>query len=165
MMRMPVRVAVMVGRTVVAVLPRNRFGRGQDKPPRLDPLGADQVIGQVADFEGGSAQQDDFQASLLVEMHVRRRDDPIEMMVLQVGQAASDPRHMMVINERDDPHGLAIVASDCFFDKRIPHQPAHGLATVGVAVHLAILVESLEKFTADRHAEPDEMVFQGNVLN
>ncbi len=60
--------------------------RGQDEPAGLDALGADQVVGQVADLAGGPAEQDHFQAALLVEMDVGRGDDPVEMVVLQIGQ-------------------------------------------------------------------------------
>ncbi len=73
---------------------RRRAGPRPDEPAGLDSLGADQVVGQVADLASGAAKQDHFQTALLVEMDVRRGDDPVEMMVLQVGQPARDPaRH------------------------------------------------------------------------
>ena len=67
---------------------RDGLGRGQDEAAGLDSLGADQVVGQVADLPSGTAEQDHFQAAFLVEMDVGRGDDAVEMMVLQVGQPA-----------------------------------------------------------------------------
>ena len=69
-----------------AVASGDGLGRGQDEPAGLDPLGADQVVGQVADLPRRAAEQDHFEAAVLVEMDVGGGDDPVEMMVLQVGQ-------------------------------------------------------------------------------
>jgi hypothetical protein len=94
-------------------------------------------------------------------MYVRRGDDPFEMMMLQVGQPARNPRDMMVIDEGDDSHRLAVIASDCFFDQRSAHEAADGLAPVRISMQLAIFVEKAEQISADRHTEPDQRVFHG----
>ena len=34
----------------------------------------DNVLGEMADLSGGAAQHGDFEAAMMIEMHVRRRD-------------------------------------------------------------------------------------------
>jgi hypothetical protein len=158
---MGVVVRMLLMRWPVAVPPGDGLGRGQHEPAGLDSFCADQVVGQVANCESRAAKQDHFQTALLVEMHVRRGDDPFEMMMLQVGQPARDPRDMMVVNQSDDTHSLAIVASDGFLDQRSAHEAADGLAPVRISMQLAIFVEEAEQISANRHTEPDQRVFHG----
>ena len=70
----------------------------------------------------------------------------------------------MVVDQGDDPHRLAVVVRDRFFDQGRAHQAADGLAPVGIAVQLAVLVEPPEQFAADRHAESDQGSFTGGLL-
>ena len=81
-----VRMMVMV-RMPFSVLSRNGLGRGENESPGLDSLCADQVVGEVADLSSWAAEEDHFQASLIIEMNVCSRDDMVKMMVLDVGQA------------------------------------------------------------------------------
>ena len=83
------RVRVLMPRLSRAVPAGDRLGRGEDEPAGLDALGADQVVGQVADLPRRPAQQDHFEAALLVEMDVGRGHDPVEMMMLQDRSAAA----------------------------------------------------------------------------
>ena len=84
-----VAVAVwMMMRRSVAILCGNGLGRGQDEPAGLHALGADQVVGQVTDVPGRTAEQNHFEAPFLIEMNVGRRDDSIEVVVLEIGQPA-----------------------------------------------------------------------------
>ena len=105
---------------------------------------------------GRAAEQDHFQAAVLVEMDVGRGHDPVEVVVLQVGQPPRDPRGVVVVDQGDDAHRLALVLGDHLFDQGRAHQAAHGLAPVRIAMHLAILVELLEQLAADRDAESDQ---------
>jgi hypothetical protein len=158
LMGMIVRMLVMVG-MVFAVPVRDGLCRGEHESSSLDALGADQVIGEVTNFFGRTAQQDHFQAALVIEMNVSRGDDLVEMMVLYVGQPPRDPADMMVVNQGHDAHRFAVVMSDCLFDQSCPHQAADSLAPIGIAVQLAITIEEAKQFSADRHAEPDQWVF------
>jgi hypothetical protein len=157
------RVRMVMGRIGTPVSSRDGLGRGEHEPPGLDSLGADQVISEVADLPGGAAQENHFQAALFVEMHVRRGNDPVKMMVLQVGQPAPDPRDVMIVDQGDDPHRLAVAVRDRFFDQCRAHQAADSLAPVGMTMKLAILVESAKQFSPDRDAEPDQRVFHGGL--
>ena len=70
-MRMVV-VAVVVGMsmTMIVVVIRDGRGGGKDQTAGLDPLGADQVVGQPPHEFGLAAKQDDFEAAGGVEVNV-----------------------------------------------------------------------------------------------
>ena len=68
---------------------------------------------------------------------------------------------MVVVDQGDDAHRVALVVSDDVLDQGSAHQTADRLAPVRVAVGLAVAIELLEQLAADRDAEPDEGVFGG----
>ena len=74
-------VVVRVGMSVVMAV-FDRHGRGQHQASGLDPLGADQAVGQLADDARPAAQEDDLQATVGVEVDVGRRHHPFEVLVL-----------------------------------------------------------------------------------
>src|SRR5262249_38843121 len=94
-------------------------------------------------------------------MDVGRGADPVEMMMLQVGQPARDPRDVVVVDQGDDSHRLALVVGDRLLDQGGAHQATHRFAPVGIAVHLAVLVEHPEQISPDRDAESDQGIFHG----
>ena len=57
-------------------------GRRQDELTRFDALGSDQSVGQCPDRLAGSAQQDHFQAAVGVKVHVSRRDNAVDVLML-----------------------------------------------------------------------------------
>jgi len=130
----------------------------QDQPASLDPLAADQVVGQHSHLAYRAAEQDDFQTAIRVEMHVCRGDDLIQVAMLQFGQALGDPAGMMIVDERHDAHGLALLAVDHLFDERRGHEPADSLAPVGISVLLTIAIEPAQELAADRDTEADEWI-------
>ena len=94
-----------------------RVGGRNDELAGFDTLGRDQAVGNLADFPDSSSQKYHFQASGMIEMHVRGRDDFIEVIVLDLGQAVADQGRMMIIDHRHDPHGRFVVAGDRFGDQ------------------------------------------------
>jgi hypothetical protein len=149
---------------VLMRMPLGQGGRrGEHEPSSLNPLGADQRVGQLTDNPRLPAQQDHFETSLGIEMNMRGRDHAFEMKMLQFGQSVGHTSDVMVINERDNPHRQGVVMSDRFFDEGVAHQAANRLAPVGVAVFLAIAVEPPEQFPADGHAESNERLFHESL--
>ena len=159
-MRMAVIVCVIVRMTGCAIADRDRLGRRQDEPAGLDPLGADQAVGQLRICASGPRSR----------ITSRQRcSSRWTWVVVTTGRgggaggrsAVGDPRDVVVVDQGDDAHRLALVVGDHLFDQGRAHQAADRLAPVGVAVHLAVLVELLEQLAADRDAEPDQGVFHG----
>ena len=97
-------------------------------------------------------------------MDVSRRDDLLEMAVLQLGQTLGDPAGVVIVNQGDHTHRLAVFPVDDFLDQRIPHQAPDCLAPVGIAMILSILVEPPQQLAPDRNAEADEWVFHFGLL-
>jgi hypothetical protein len=84
------RVAVVVRVIVVVMVVRlggtgDGFRGGEDEAAGLDPLGADEAVGEFADEPGGASEEDHFEAAAGVEVDVGGRDDVVEVVVLEVG--------------------------------------------------------------------------------
>jgi len=131
----------------------------QDKPAGLNSFGTDQLVRQLTNAARGATEQDHLQASPFVQVDVSGRDDLLEMAVLQFGQALGDPAGVVIVNQGDHTHRLAVFPVDHFLDQRIPHQAPDRLAPVGIAMLLAILVEPLQQLAPDRNTEADEWLF------
>ena len=156
-------VVVIVMRMLMAVrifLPAgNGLGGGQNEPAGLDALGADQAIRKFPDLSGLAAQEDHLQATMRVEMHMSRGDDMCELAVLEFGEPLRGPSRVVIVDQRDDSHRLALLLTDHFFDECRAHEPADSLAAIGITMLLAIAVEFLQQFATDRDAEADERFF------
>jgi hypothetical protein len=119
----------------------DRFCGSQNQPARLDALGAYELVGQRADPAGGTTEQDHFQASVLVQMHVSGCDNLFEMPVLHFGESVGDPAGVVIVDQGDDAHCLTFLLLDHLLDERGPHQRPHCLAPVGMAMLLSIPVK------------------------
>ena len=140
------------------------FGRGENEASGFDSFGSDQSVGEFSDEPRGAAQEDDFEATAGVEVDVGGGDDRGEVVVLQVGETFGDAAGVVVVHQGDDPHGFGVVVGDDFLDQGGSHQSSNRLAAVGILVRLAVAVELLEKFAADRDAESNQRVlFHGKL--
>jgi hypothetical protein len=156
-------VVMRMGVRGVSVRLVNWLRGGEDEAAGFDALGANQIIGQSADFMSGAAKQDDLETAFGVKVDVGRGDNPVKMLVLKVGEPARDFADVVVVDQGDDAHGFGFLVGDRLLDQRRAHQAANRLAPVRVAMLLAIAVELVEKFTTNRHAEPDERLFHAFV--
>lgn len=137
----------------------NRRGGGENEPPRLDPLGSDQIVGELANRPRSSPQQNHLQASTLIKVNMRSGDDAIEVRVLQIGEASRRSSRVVIVDEGEDAERLLRFVGDDFFDERPAHQASDGLGAVGIPMPIAVAIESLKQIAADRHAESYERVF------
>lgn len=92
-------------------------------------------------------------------MNMRSGDDAIEVSVLQIGEPPRRSSRVVIVNEREDAESLFGIVGDDLFDESPAHQPSDGLGSVGIAMPIAITIETLEQIAADRHAESYEGVF------
>jgi len=133
-----------------------RAGRRDHEFAGFDALGRDQGVGELANFPDRSAQKNHFEASGVIQVDVRGRDDHFQMVVLDLGQTVADLGRMVIVNHGDDPHRQLVIAGDRFGDEGGPHEPADGLTASGVAVLPAIVVETVEQLAPHGDAEPDK---------
>ena len=141
-------VIVVVMRMLVAVclsLPAgDGLGGGQYQPAGLDALGADQAIREFPDLARLAAQQDHFEASILVEVHMSCRDNMRQPAVLEFGEPLRGSSRVVVVDQRDHPHRLAFFLTDHFLDECSAHEAADCLASIGITMLLAVAVEFLQ---------------------
>ena len=156
-------VVMVVMRMLVAV--RVPFGAGhrfrgcQNQPPGLDSLGADQVIGQFPDLAGATAEQDHLEAPMLIQVNMSRGDNPVKPPVLNLGEPFGDPAGVVIVDQRDHTHCLAVFLADHLFDERGTHQAPDGFTPVGIVVLFAVRVKSLQQLATNRDTESDERIF------
>ena len=117
--------------------------RGHYQLAVFDPAQAEHVIGQMLHLAGWSLHDDHFKAVLLVEMHMRRRQDISMMVVLRLGQLFREIRSMVVVN-----HGKGcnhrLVAAYLIGHKRIPNEIAQSFGTIAVTTFGNQLVKALQ---------------------
>lgn len=92
-------------------------------------------------------------------MNMRSGDDAIEVSVLQIGEPPGRSSRVVIVNKGEDAESLFGIVGDDLFDESPAHQPSDGLGSVGIAMPIAITIESFEQIAADRHAESYEGVF------
>jgi hypothetical protein len=73
-------VVMVMAMTVAAV--GDGLGGGEDEAAGLDPLGADQAVGQLTHQPRRAAQEDHLQATAGVEVDVGGGHDAVEVVVL-----------------------------------------------------------------------------------
>ncbi len=134
-------------------------GGGEDQTASLHALGPDQAVGQFPNRRGRSAQKDHFQAAVSIEVDMGGRHHPFKMGVLKLGQPLGHPGGVMVVDERQDPHRLALILRDRLLHQGGAHQAPNRFAAVGKPVLLAVVVELLEEFATDRDTEADQRIF------
>ena len=148
-----VAVTMLVGCTAT----RDGSRRGQHEPPGLDPLGPDQRVGEFSDLPGRPAKEDHLQASPLVQMDVGRGHHLFQVLVLEVRETLGDPPGVVIVDERDDPHGGAVLPVDHLLDQPL-HASGPGPPRSDSVAMLPALVEPPQQLAADRHAEANECV-------
>jgi hypothetical protein len=133
-----------------------RCGRRKDEPAGFNPLHADEPVGQFAHGLGCAAEENDFEATIGVEMDVGRGDDSFDVVVLEIGQPLADLAGVVIVDQGHDAHGVAVVVCHGFFDEGRAHQAADRFAAVGIPMIFAIMVELVEQLASDGDAEANE---------
>lgn len=96
--RSAVFVPVFAVRAVIVVVTLRK--RGHDQLSVLDPLGRKDAIGRSLDRCRGPAQHDDFEAVVVIEVHVQCRDDLLSKLVLHRSELFGEFANVVVVHER-----------------------------------------------------------------
>lgn len=108
-------------------------GNGDDQPPVLHPLQADQASGEFFDLCGFATDHKDFEARVMVEMRMTRGDDQFVVGVLDFGQLFGHPMRVMVEDEGDCADYDRVGIRRPIGDQAIPDEIAEGLGSAGIA--------------------------------
>jgi len=71
-----------------------------------DSARRDHAVGCGAQDVGASSKYDDFEAAIVLEMHVHRRVHLVSELVLHFGQALRQVAHVVIVNDGERADGL-----------------------------------------------------------
>lgn len=160
--RMSVRVRVFV--RVPSPSQRGAFGdrrsrlrreRGDHGTSVLDTLGGDDPVARHPQLCGRTAHHDDFEAMIVIEMNVQRRDDCLAEFVLHLGELLGQLAHVMVVDNGERRRADAAFGYVLLGEIRAD-QIAQRLGAIRVAAALDAAIEALEQVTVHRDAEADQ---------
>src|SRR5262245_16687373 len=114
----------------------------------------EQFLAQVTHLFRRTAQHRDFQAVTLAEMNVHCGYDKSVVMVLLVDELRGQLAGVVVVDQRDDDHLLALGLLRFLANQPRPDQVADGLAAVVVALRRDERIERIEQRALQRNADP-----------
>jgi hypothetical protein len=76
-------------------------GHAHHQAAVLDAFEADDEVGKLLDAAGLAVNDQHFEAGIVVEMRVARRDNQVVVLVLRFSQLLSDPKGVVVVNKSD----------------------------------------------------------------
>ncbi len=93
----------------------------------------------------------------MIQVHVQRRKDVVKVRMLQVGEFFIQKPHVMIVYQRYGSDHLAVRALPGLVHQFVANQIAKGFGTVGVAAGCDQVIELLQQFGLDSHANPAEL--------
>ena len=103
-------------------------------------------VGNMLDLLHVAADDEDFEAVMGIEMHMKGGDDLIVVRMLLLGQLLRKVAHMVVIHQSDSTHRILIFRSQSLLHQRCPDQVAYCLRAVHIALLLDKLIKTFQQF-------------------
>ena len=122
----------------------------------LDALRADERVGDLAHRGGLAANHQNFEAVVVVEVHVQRGKNHVMEIVLDVGELFVQIPYVVVIDQGDGANHAALGRFPGFFDELVANEIAEGFRPVGIAALSNEAVELIEEVRVDRYTNPAE---------
>ena len=122
----------------------------------LDALGADQRIGDLAHRRRLTANDQNFEAMVVIEMNVQRGKNDVMKIVLNVGELFVQISHVVVIDQRNRANHAAVGGFPHFFHELVADQIAKGLRPVGIAALSDQMIELIQEVGIDGNSNPAE---------
>src|ERR1039457_1535282 len=130
-------------------------GGGQDQLAMLDPLDADQLIGNLFYHQDGSANNQHLQAVVGIQVNMQGRYDLIMMGMLVVSQLVGEVPNVMIIDQSHRADRFLILGTALLLDQRRPDKIANRFRAVHIALLLNQLIKIRQKFFIKRDSESD----------
>lgn len=115
-------------------------------------FGADQGIGQGFDAGAFPADDDDFQAVVMIQVHVGIGNDERTEPVLRVGEVADQIRFVMIIHQRNGSDRFPVVVP-LLSHELIPDEIPDGFGPVGVFFSFKMFIEGGKELSIQRNAK------------
>jgi len=122
-----------------------------------DPLGGDQMIGDLLHVFRLAPQHDHLQTMIVIQMNVQRRHHALVMLVLQLGEFLAQQPHMVVVHDGHRSHHGGVGLLRAFLQQLGTRQIAKRFRPVGVPALSHQFVELLEQFALDRYPEAPQI--------
>jgi len=119
----------------------------------FDAFKAEELIGKRFGLRAASFEDDDFQAVVMIEMHVRACQHLTLIIVLRGNQLLRQLRLMMIVDQRESGND-DLVGEDIFRDKVIAYDVANRLRPIAVAFLLDHSVKPFQKLPVKRNPRP-----------
>jgi hypothetical protein len=111
----------------------------------LHAFQSNEAPSELLNLPGFSADNEDFQAGVMIEMRVTGRNHQLVIRVLNFGQLLRHPMGVMVVDECDCADYDCIRSSRLLYDQAIANQIAESFRPVGISQPGDELVEAFEK--------------------
>ena len=130
-------------------------GDSQDQLAMLDPFDADQRVGDLLDCTDRTADNQDLQAVVGIQMDMQGGYDLVVVGMLVVGQLIGQVPYVMVVDQRHRADRLLVPGSALLLDQGRTDQVADRFRAVHVALLLDQLIKIRQQFFIQRDAESD----------
>ena len=119
----------------------------------LNPLGADQAVGQFLYFFGFAAKHDHLETAFMIQVGMQRGDDHVMMLMLEVGELLGQEAGVMVVDESDGADHKGVGSNDSGADQAVANQIAESFGAVLVTFVRNEAVEAAKQFGIDGYAD------------
>src|ERR1700693_4943822 len=129
------------------------LGRTHDQPPVLNPLGADQAVGQFLHLFGLATKYDDLEAAFVIHVGMQRGDDHVMMLMLEVREFFGQETSVMVVDESDGAHHKCVGSHHSRSDQAVANEVAESFGTVLITFLCNEVVEAAKQFSIDGYTD------------
>ena len=124
----------------------------------FDASGGDEFVGDFLDGGGLTANDEDLQAVVVVEMDVEGGDDDLVMIVLDVSERGLDVLFVMVVQQGDGAGDFLVAEVLAVLDEAGANHVGYGQGAVVIALLAGHLVELFGQRARDGNREADDAI-------
>ena len=122
-----------------------------------DTFGGDQRVGHFLNGGRFAFEDQDFEAVVMIKVHMEGRQDEIEMIVLHGGEPLRQETHVMIVNQSQRSDDQAVRFGGGLLNEGFTDEVAEGFGAIGVAALGDVVVEGGEEVGIDGYADAAEI--------
>ncbi len=108
-------------------------------------LGANEAVGNFPDIAAPALHHENLQTVMAVEMYMKRGDNGLMKLVLEIGEGFCKIANMVVVNQRNGAHGKLVTFFPFALYQVVANQIADGFRPVHISFAGDQLVELLQE--------------------
>lgn len=122
-----------------------------------NPLGADELVGELLDIVRATAQEHYFKTRVVVEMGMERRDNTFVVFMLKISELLGKKPSVVVIDQRYGSDDRSLRGHNCGSNKLVSDQVTKSLGSVVIALFSNELVKPIEQIRLQRHPDSADL--------